>query len=191
VSIGDEWGSASRDFCREFRRSFRFFSLFLRFFQKELDQNGGGLIHLYFSTKTQVLSRGFLPSAFTPNQGFKMASNFFVVHHTFRLGMAEKYFEKLNTEWNDEKWQQFAANMEKRGIHLHQSFFIDKEGPIFCIYEAKATVSDEEFQKFIDGPEALGVHQGLYPDNPLNNTCMKMDLSLRGGEPPLPRHFTD
>lgn len=80
---------------------------------------------------------------------------------------------------------------KRLGFTFTKPSSLTKEGPIFCIYEAKASVSDEEFQKFIDGPEALGVHQGLYPDNPMNNTCMKMDLSLRGGEPPLPRHFTD
>ena len=120
-----------------------------------------------------------------------MASNFFVVHHTFRLGMAEKYWEKMNTEWSDEVSQQFRDNLENAGIHFHTAFFIDKDGPIFCIYEAKESVSDDEFQKFIDGPEALGVHGGLYPDIPMNNTCLKVNLSLSGSEPPLPRHFTD
>ena len=65
------------------------------------------------------------------------------------------------------------------------------ENLVFCIYEARGTVSDAEFQEFIDGPSALGVHMGLYPEKPWNNTCHKINPSLGGNNPPFEPYFED
>ena len=62
-----------------------------------------------------------------------------------------------------------------------------KDGLMFCIWEAKEGVSDSEFQNFIDGPNAIGVHMGL--DHPLNNHCQNIDHDLIGGDVPYPRQF--
>ncbi len=53
------------------------------------------------------------------------------------------------------------------------------EGPIYCVWEAKAGISDSVFQDFIDGPD--GVTWGLVA---LNNNVMKLDLALTGGQTP-------
>ena len=94
-----------------------------------------------------------------------MASIFYIVHHTARLGVAQKYFKNMDSWWTEEKGNQFNENLHKAGIHIHKGMFIS-ENLVFCIYETKETVSDADFQEFIDGPDAPGVHMGLHPEKP-------------------------
>ena len=60
----------------------------------------------------------------------------------------------------------------KAGVSCHTFMPTAKEGPMFCVWEAKEGVSDSDFQNFIDGPDAIGVHMGL--DQPLHNHCQKI-----------------
>ena len=119
-----------------------------------------------------------------------MASNFYIVHHTARLGVSHKYFENMESWWTEDRGKQFNENLHNAGIHIHKGMFIN-ENLVFCIYEARGTVSDAEFQEFIDGPSALGVHMGLYPEKPWNNTCHKINPSLGGSNPPFEPYFED
>jgi len=115
-----------------------------------------------------------------------MASNFYLVHHTFKPGMAEKWWNNMK-RYDEAKQKQHLENQSKAGVYCHTFMPIDKEGPMFCLWEAKEGVSDLEFQEFIDGPDAIGVHMDL--DHPLNNHCQKIDHDLIGGAGPYPRRF--
>ena len=102
-----------------------------------------------------------------------MASNFYIVHHTARLGVSQKYFENMESWWTEDKGKQFSENLHNAGIHINKGMFIN-ENLVFCICETEDTVSDAEFQEFIDGPSALGVHMGLYPEKTCNKNCHKI-----------------
>ena len=71
-------------------------------------------------------------------------------------------------------------NQLKEGFCCHTFLPTAKEVPMFCVWKDKEGVSDSEFQNFIAGPNAIGVHMGL--DNPLNNHCQKIDNDLIGRE---------
>jgi len=62
---------------------------------------------------------------------------------------------------------------------------ISPQGPVFCVWEAKAGISDEEFQTFIDGPD--GPNFGL---NAFNNQCNPVNTALTGGATPYPPKFS-
>ena len=115
-----------------------------------------------------------------------MASNFFLVHHTFKPGMAEKWLSNMNN-YDEAKQKTHLENQNKAGVYCHTFMPTAKEGPMYCIWEAKEGVSDSDFQNFIDGPDAIGVHMGL--DQPINNHCQKIDHDLIGGDGPYPRRF--
>ena len=119
-----------------------------------------------------------------------MALNFYIVQHTARLGVAHKYFENMGSWWREDREKKFNENLHNAGIHIHVGMFIN-ENLVFCIYETKDTISDAEFQEFIDGPEALGVHMGLYPEKTCNNTCHKINPSLGGSNPPFDPYFEE
>ena len=85
-----------------------------------------------------------------------MASNFYIVQHTVRSGVAHKYFENMGSWWTEDRGKKFNENLHNAGIHLHMGIFINKN-LVFCIFETKDTVSDAEFPEFMDGLEALGV----------------------------------
>ena len=115
-----------------------------------------------------------------------MASNFFLVHHTFKPGMAEKWWANMKN-YDETKQKIHLENQTEAGVYCHTFMPTAKEGPMYCIWEAKEGVSDSEFQNFIDGPNAIGVHIDL--DHPLHNHCQKIDHDLIGGEGPYPRRF--
>ena len=104
-----------------------------------------------------------------------MASNFFLVHHTFKPGMAEKWWANMNN-YDEAKQKTHLENQTKAGVYCHTFMPTAKEG-----------VSDSDLQNFVDGPDAIGVHMGL--DQPLNNHCQKIDHDLIGGDGPYPRRF--
>ena len=104
-----------------------------------------------------------------------MASNFFLVHHTFKPGMAEKWWANMKN-YDEAKQKTHQENQAKAGVYCHTYMPTAKEG-----------VSDSDLQKFVDGPDAIGVHMGL--DQPLNNHCQKIDHDLIGGDGPYPRRF--
>ena len=67
-----------------------------------------------------------------------MASNFYIVHHTARLGVSHKYFENMESWWTEDRGKQFNENLQNAGIHIHKGMFINKN-LVFCIYEARGT----------------------------------------------------
>lgn len=115
-----------------------------------------------------------------------MASKFYLVHHTFKPEMAEKWWANMSN-YDEAKQKTHQENWAKAGVYCHTFMPTGKEGPMFCIWEAKEEVTDSDFQNFIDGPDAIGVHMGL--DQPLHNHCLKLDHDLIGGDGPYPRHF--
>ena len=56
---------------------------------------------------------------------------------------------------------------------------------VFCVWEAKGGISDEEMQAFIDGPD--GPNWGL---KAFNNVCYKVNTELNGGATPNERFFS-
>ena len=114
-----------------------------------------------------------------------MASKFFLVHHEFRLGKAQQWWQTAQTlrapggGW-DEAVQ---ANLEA-GYYNHCFNPISPEGPAYCIWEVREDISAEQFQQFIDGPNGPDFGTGA-----LMNICHQINLEL-AGEPPYPPKFS-
>ena len=47
-----------------------------------------------------------------------MASNFFLVHHTFKPGMAEKWWANMNN-YDEAKQKTHQENQAKAGVYCH------------------------------------------------------------------------
>ena len=47
-----------------------------------------------------------------------MASNFFIVHHTFKPGMAEKWWANMN-DYDEAKQKTHQENWAKAGVYCH------------------------------------------------------------------------
>ena len=93
-----------------------------------------------------------------------MASQFYIVHHHFKPGMAENWLGK--------------------GFYNHSFMPVTQEGPMYCVWEVKDGISESDFQEYIYGPE--GVNMGM---NSINNNLLKIDLELTGGQTPYERKF--
>ena len=115
-----------------------------------------------------------------------MASIFFLVHHTFKPGMAKKWWANMKNYY-ETKQKIHLENQIEAGVYCHTFMPTSKEGPMFCIWEAKEGVLDSDLQNFVNGPDAKCLHMGL--DQPLNNHCQKIDHELIGGDGPYPRRF--
>ena len=113
-----------------------------------------------------------------------MASRFFHVHHEFRAGKAQQWWESAQAAmapgggWDDA----VAQNLEA-GFFNHAFCPVGPEGPAFCIWEVREGITDEEFQDFIDGPN--GVNFGL---DAWMNICREINVEL-AGKPPYTRKF--
>ena len=106
-----------------------------------------------------------------------MSSTFYIVHHEFKAGKAEKWWETAYAAmspgggWDDA----VAANKEK-GFFNHSANTVTKTGPVYCFWEVKEGISAEEFQEFIDGPSGPGFGQDA-----LMNICKPIEISLMNG----------
>ena len=83
-----------------------------------------------------------------------MASNFYIVHHTARLGVSQKYFENMESWWTEDKGKQFNENLHNAGIHIHKGMFIN-ENFVFCIYEGGALSPMQSFRSSLMDPALL------------------------------------
>ena len=113
-----------------------------------------------------------------------MASTFFHVHHEFRAGAAQAWWEAAQAAMapgggGDEA---VAKNLEA-GFYNHSFCPVGPEGPAFCIWEVRDGISDAEFQAFIDGPNGPDFGLGA-----LLNICREINLELAGNTP-YPRKF--
>ena len=115
-----------------------------------------------------------------------MSSTFYIVHHEFKIGKAEKWWETAYAAmapgggWDDA----VVANKEK-GFYNHSANAVTKNGPVFCFWEVKEGISAEEFQEFIDGPSGPGFGQDA-----LMNICKPIDTALTNGQTPYPPVFS-
>jgi len=115
-----------------------------------------------------------------------MASTFYIVHHEFKAGKAEKCWETAYAAmspgggWDDA----VAANKEK-GFFNHSANALTKTGPLYCFWEVKEGISAEDFQEFIDGPSGPGFGQDA-----LMNICKPIDTALMNGQTPYPPVFS-
>ena len=121
-----------------------------------------------------MLQKGFLA----------MASKFFHVHHEFRAGQAQQWWETAQAAMSPGGgWDEAVANNLEAGFFNHAFCPIGPEGPAYCIWEVREGITDVEFQEFIDGPN--GVNFGLAA---WMNICKEINTEL-AGTPPFPRKF--
>ena len=112
-----------------------------------------------------------------------MASQFYIVHHHFKPGMAGSWWGVM-AEADEAAQAAMAEKWLSMGYFNHCFMPLSQEGPMYCVWEVKDSVSESEFQDFIDGPD--GVNMGM---KSLNNNIMKVNLELTGGVPPYERKF--
>ena len=81
-----------------------------------------------------------------------MASKFFHVHHEFRAGKAQQWWETAQAAMAPGGgWDEAVAKNLEAGFYNHSFSPIGPEGPAFCIWEVREGITAEEFQEFIDG----------------------------------------
>ena len=113
-----------------------------------------------------------------------MASKFFVVHHEFRAGKAQLWWETAQVAMAPGGgWDEAVAKNLEAGFYNHCFCPISPEGPAFCIWEVREGISAEQFQEFIDGPNGVNFGLGAWM-----NICREINLEL-AGTPPYPRKF--
>jgi hypothetical protein len=113
-----------------------------------------------------------------------MASKFFVVHHEFRAGKAQLWWETAQAAMAPGGgWDEAVAKNLEAGFYNHCFCPISPEGPAFCIWEVREGISAEQFQEFIDGPNGVNFGLGAWM-----NICREINLEL-AGTPPYPRKF--
>ena len=113
-----------------------------------------------------------------------MASKFFHVHHEFRAGKAQQWWDaaqKAMAPGGD--WDDAVANNLKAGFYNHCFCPIGPEGPAFCIWEVRVGTTAQQFQDFIDGPNGVNFGLGAWM-----NICKEINVEL-AGNPPYPRKF--
>mmetsp|Transcript_112875 Transcript_112875/g.207178 ORF Transcript_112875/g.207178 Transcript_112875/m.207178 type:complete len:1342 (-) Transcript_112875:80-4105(-) len=85
---------------------------------------------------------------------------FFWVLHRFRSDKAistTSWWENMNkilTSPTDV--QRLVERQHALGFHNHNFLAAGVDGPIFCVWECQADLSQADFQKFVDGPDGLG-----------------------------------
>ncbi len=83
---------------------------------------------------------------------FILSLNFYIVHNQFWSGNGSKCcdtaYEIIASRVGNHS---IMANRAK-GFYNHFANVIIKEGLIYCIWEEKEGISNEEFEEIIDGP---------------------------------------
>ena len=115
-----------------------------------------------------------------------MSSTFYIVHHEFKVGKAEKWWEKAYAAMAPGGgWDDAVAENKEKGFYNHSANAVSKTGPVYCFWEVKEGISAEEFQEFIDGPSGPGFGQDA-----LMNICKPIDTTLMNGKTPYPPVFS-
>ena len=105
-----------------------------------------------------------------------MASKFFHVHHEFRAGKAQQWWETAQVAMAPGGgWDEAVAKNLEAGFYNHSFSPIGPEGPAFCIWEVREGITAEEFQEFIDGPNGVNFGLGAWM-----NICRRSTLRWRG-----------
>ena len=113
-----------------------------------------------------------------------MASKFFHVHHEFRAGKAQQWWETAQAAMAPGGgWDEAVAKNLEAGFYNHSFCPIGPEGPAFCIWEVREGITAEEFQEFIDGPNGVNFGLGAWM-----NTCREINVEM-AGTPTYPRKF--
>ena len=112
-----------------------------------------------------------------------MGSQFFLVHHYVKPGMAGQWWQKTGELTSDQSAMgKYVQDCMDLGFYNHSFMPVAQEGPMFRMWEAKEGISEADFQDFIDGP--VGPNWGM---SALNNNISKINLELTGGQAPYER----
>ena len=110
-------------------------------------------------------------------------STFYLVHHDFRRGKADTWWsETMDLLADESKYAELTQAAEDAGFKNHSFNPISQEGPIFCVWEAKAGIDKEGFQNFLESD--IGPSRGAFM-----NIVYKVNPALNGGVTPVPRYF--
>jgi hypothetical protein len=110
-------------------------------------------------------------------------STFYLVHHDFRRGKADTWWsETMDLQLDESKSAELTQAAQDAGFKNHSFNPVSAEGPIFCVWEAKAGIDMEGFQKFLES--GIGPSRGAFI-----NIVYKVDPALNGGATPVPRYF--
>ena len=83
-----------------------------------------------------------------------MASQFYIVHHHFKPGMAGSWWGVM-AEADEAAQASQAEKWLNMGYFNHCFMPLSQEGPMYCVWEVKDGTSEAEFQDFIDGPDGV------------------------------------
>ena len=113
-----------------------------------------------------------------------IASKFFRVHHEFRVGKAQQWWETAQTAMSPGGgWDEAVAKNLQAGFYNYSFCSIGPEGPAFCIWEVCEGITAAEFQEFIAGPKRVNFGLGARM-----NICKEINLEL-AGKPPYVRNL--
>ena len=105
-----------------------------------------------------------------------MASKFFHVHHEFRAGKAQQWWETAQAAMAPGGgWDEAVAKNLEAGFYNHSFCPVGPEGPAFCIWEVREGITAEEFQEFIDGPNGVNFGLGAWM-----NICREINVEMAG-----------
>ena len=85
-------------------------------------------------------------------------SQFFIVKHDIETAAATSAFRQQQHKTQKE-WEDTAKIHLAHGFHSHSFMPIDKNGPIFCVWEGKPGSTLEDFNQFINGPDGYSVYK--------------------------------
>lgn len=103
-----------------------------------------------------------------PAEKKQSSGAFWWVYHEFKDGAAESWWGTMSKVMGDpEAMKAMTAKHIECGFFNHSFVPAGGDKPMVCIWEAKADVSAEDFQAFIDGPNGPG-------GGALVNTCFKV-----------------
>ncbi len=112
-----------------------------------------------------------------------MTSQFYLLHHHFKLGMAAPLWGEMG-KLDDAANEKMAENWLGKGFYNHSFMPVTQEGPKYCVWEVKDGIFESAFQEFIDGPEGVNMRM-----KSINNNLLKIDLELTGGQTRYERKF--
>ena len=134
-------------------------------FQQFIDgPDGPGAGQIFKNTCYKAMPGASLPAshfaAGCPETGFgpgaASSGSHFWVYHEFKGAEAAEGFWKWVGGLSADDWAASEAKNNGLGFHNHAFVPCDSQGPCICLWESKNQMDEDEFQKFIDGPDGPG-----------------------------------
>ena len=107
----------------------------------------------YLGIQNKLIFTLLISSSFIISTNIFLTSTFYIVHHDFKAGKAEKWWETAYAAMlPGGGWDNAVAANKEKGFFNHSANAVTKTGPGYFFWEVKEGISAEDFQEFVDGP---------------------------------------